>query len=350
MNALLGFSALVTALMASPSALPQKAQIAKTEETYSVDLAIPSFYDYILVRTEGGEPVVVTEEDMIRDLAQYDVIFMGEAHGHVASHLVQSKVLSGLYAYKQDLSLSMEQFERSQQRIVDAYLNDEIGEEKLIHDGKAWDHYRSSYRSLVEFAKAKDLPVLAAEVPAGMVSCVGEEGPDFLNRIDGEARGWIARKLHLEDGAYKTKYMSFLDKAPGHSVGNDLSDEEKERQRFYRYAAQVARDDTMAESIADHLKSNPGRTVVHTNGAFHSAGFLGTPERVLIHLPNVELANVHTLSVEDPEAPSFTEADLKEGQYLLLVQAAPKRFRGMAEIDAFVKRTQDAIAEKRCTY
>ena len=333
--------------------LSDAAVIRLVDGEYIVPGSIPGFSDYILVETQAGgvAPRVVNIEQAIADLAGYDVVFVGEAHGHTANHYVQAQIFAGLHALDPALSLSMEQFERSAQSIVDQYLAGEIGEEVLVDQGKAWDHYRSSYRPMVEFAKRHGLPVIAAEVPANMVSCVGEEGVSFLDRLRGEARGWIAEELHTADGPYKTRYFEFLGKAAGHSVaGHDMSEEEKEALRAKRFAAQVSRDDTMAESIARHLTANPGRRVMHINGSFHSASLLGTPERLAMHKPGLSMANVHPVLVKDPDNPAFDADLVGEGIYLLLIQPVPKRFVQMKNINAFVAKTREAIDKNKCAY
>lgn len=347
-SALLALSACSTV----PDSKIEAVSITQSDGQYIVATPLPSFSDFILVETQMGDvaPRVVDLEYVVNDLAKYDVVFVGEAHGHAASHYVQSKMFSGLHAKHNDIALSMEQFERSQQDIVDQYLAGEIGEETLFHDGKAWDHYRSSYRPLVEFAKNNGLAVIAAEVPGNMVSCVGERGPDFLNELTGESRGWIADELHLEDGPYKDKFYAFLDATAGHRVADDLSEAEKEQKKFRRFAAQVSRDDTMAESIYKHMQANPGRKVMHIDGSFHSAGLLGTVERLILRDPNLTAANIHPIMVEDPQNPSFDIKDVGEGQYLLLIYPTPKQFVKMSNINAFIKRTRSKIDENRCGY
>lgn len=328
------------------------ASITMSKDKYTVSTPLASFSDFVLVETQMGKivPRITSLNYAIDDLVKYDAVFVGEAHGHAASHYVQSKILSGLHAKHPDMALSMEQFERSQQGVVDDYLAGKIGEETLIHDGKAWDHYRSSYRPLVEFAKNNGLSVIASEVPGNMVSCVGERGPGFLDTLKDEPRTWIAQKLHLEDGVYKDKFYGFMDATAGHSIAGKQSDPEIARKKLYRYAAQVSRDDTMAESIAMHMQANPGRKVMHINGSFHSAGLLGTPERLKKHMPGIKMANIHPILVTDPKNPAFDAKDVGEGQYLLLLYPVPKRFVQMKNINAFIKRTKDKIYENTCGY
>ena len=350
---------MVLGLLACSPNTPHQSEVQILESTlilnngeYTIAQPLSGFSDFLLIDTQMGNapPRIVSLEDTIAGLSAYDVVFIGEAHGHATNHYVQSRILAGLYTENPDIALSMEQFERSQQNVVDDYLAGEIGEETLVHDGKAWDHYRQSYRPLVEFAKVKNLPVIAAEIPANLVSCIGESGPEFLGTLDPEPRAWAAHKLHLEDGAYKDKFYGFMDAAAGHTVGGDMSDADKEKLKFNRYAAQVSRDDTMAESIVQHLTTHPGRKIVHVNGSFHSAGLLGTPERVKARLPDIKMANVHPVLVDDPDNPVFTADDLGEGQYLLLLYPTPKRFVKMKNINAFIARTKDAIDADKCAY
>ncbi len=326
--------------------------ISKVGDKYIVTTPITSFSDFILVETQLGAqpPRVVDLQRVVDDFANYDAVFIGEAHGHVANHYVQSKIFAALHAKYPDMTLSMEQFERPAQKVVDDYLAGKIGEETLIFDGKAWPQYRSSYRPLVEYAKDNGLPVIASEIPANMVSCIGERGPDFLDTLSGEPRQWAAEELHLEDGAYKDKFYSFMDAAAGHGIDEGLSKEEIARKKSYRYAAQVSRDDTMAESIARHLKANPERKVVHVNGSFHSAGLLGTPERLAMHLPDLKIANLHPILVDDPKNPTFNSEDVGEGHYLVLLYPVPKRFVQMKNINAFIARTKDEIDKDKCAY
>jgi uncharacterized iron-regulated protein len=350
------------AALALPFVLAACATTAPTEQAgtgiklvdgqYVISKEINGFSDFILIETQMGDvaPRIVDLDRVIDDLSQYDAVFVGEAHGHSTNHYVQSKLFAGLYGKNNDIALSMEQFERNAQPIVDQYLAGEIGEETLKHDGKAWDHYSQSYRPMVEFAKQKGLAVIASEVPGNMVSCVGEEGPAFLDRLEGEPRNWIAKELHLQDGPYKDKYYAFLEQTAGHRVEGDLTEEEKAEKRFFRFAAQVSRDDTMAESIAMHMDANPGRRVMHIDGSFHSAALLGTVERLKIYKPEVTVANVHPILVEDPENPSFDASLVGEGQYLLLMYPVPKQFVKMENISAFIKRTKSKIDENRCGY
>jgi len=89
---------------------------------------------------------------------------------------------------------------------------------------------------------------------------------------------------------------------------------------------------------------------MHVDGSFHSAGLLGTVERLKIHLPDIKVANVHPIMVDNPKNPTFDVEAVGEGQYLLLIYPTPKQFVQMKNINAFIERTKDAIDDNRCGY
>ncbi len=336
--------------------------VTTDSEIFTLSWPLADYYDYALIRTGAVDvagpsnvaPEVVTLKQTIDTLADYDVIFVGEAHGHVGNHRLQLQVLRDLYARDPNIALSMEQFERDVQGVVNDFLAGEIGEQVLKKEGRAWPHYSQSYRPLVEFAKVKGLSVIAAEAPTDIVRCVGQEGPGVVDKFNEEQRSWVAKELHVDEGAYKDKYMRFLSASMSHGAAvekegaksNPSAPSEGMERRF---AAQISRDDTMAESIFFYLQNNPGSKVVHLNGSFHSAGFLATVERLKMRMPELKIAVVHPILVDDVDIPSFTQADLGEGTFLALLQPVPEDFIQPENMNAFIQETMKTIRSNRCT-
>ena len=208
-----------------------------------------------------------------------DIVLVGELHTHPAVHLLQARMLAGLAADGRPLVLSMEQFSRADQPVLDAYLAGRIGEAALIRDGNAWPNYQSDYRPLVEFAKAHHLPVIAANAPKPLVSCVGQEGPAWLDQLPASRRSQLARTLTLGDDPYRQKFMASLHHGDADS-------------NACRFAAQTSWDDTMAESMVDYLRSHPGQRIMHIAGNFHVEGGLGLASRIASRNPDLKVALV----------------------------------------------------------
>lgn len=288
---------------------------------------LPDLTSFDLMRSEPGKPPVYLTVAQAADLLKnYDVIFLGEWHDDAANHLAEMDLLRAIHDRAQQLALSMEQFERDVQPVVDDYMAGRIGEDALISKARAWGNYAESYRPLVEFAKDHRLPVIAANAPASLVRCVGEKGPDFLKTLDPQKRLWAAATLHLEDGAYKDKFMHFLAGSSHGATGAGAA-----AQNARAFASQVLRDDTMAESIALYLQKNPGHKVVHITGDFHVEGGLGTVERLKDRMPDLKIAVVAPVEAKDPNRPSVSPEDAKNGDFLFLLRAEPKEYVSDAE-------------------
>ena len=315
---------------------------------------LPDMTSFLLMRTDAGTrtPTRVSVDQAADILATYDVIFIGEAHEHPGNHLAEMELFRAIYERAPKLSLSMEQFERDVQPVVDKYLKGEIGEAPFMRDARAWGNYSTSYRPLVEFAKDHKLPVIAANTPEKIVRCVGKEGEAFFARLNPEQRAWAAAKLNLQDGPYKDKFMGFAGGDAGHG-GEENTDKSASRKppsetAIRSFAAQVTRDDTMAESIAQHLEKNPGRKVVHIDGSFHSDSFLGTVERLKLRMPNLKIAVVNPEFADDPLHPAVTADDAKTGTFVLLLRELPEFYANETEMREAIKKQLDARAKTTC--
>ena len=257
-----------------------------------------TLYHYQLGEGTDDSPLSLAQAvEKVRDA---DIVLVGELHSHPAVHLMQANLLAGLGQMSQAdgraLVLSMEQFSRADQPVLDAYLAGRIGESALIRDGHAWPNYPSDYRPLVEFAKAQQLTVIAANAPKPLVSCVGQEGPEWLDTLPANRRSQLARTLTLADDGYRQKFMASMHH--GDADGNAR-----------RFAAQTSWDDTMAESMVDYLAKHPGRRIMHIAGNFHVEGGLGIASRIASRNPALKVALI-VPQTDDKAAPG-RDADVR---------------------------------------
>ncbi|MDV5052076.1 ChaN family lipoprotein [Vibrio sp. T13N] len=280
---------------------------------------VTTFYDYQLY-TPSGEHIALSE--LPKELQQADVILIGEWHTHAGVHRFQTDMLKQLSSYGRPLALSMEQFTRDKQPVVDAYLRGEIGEQYLMKQANAWPNYESDYRPLVEFAKQKNLPVIAANAPKGIVRCIGRQGLDYINKLDDDQRMFIAQAINTGSSPYKEKFMASMHHG-------------KPEQTEKQFAAQVTWDETMAESIVSYLDDNPGAQVLHVAGKFHTEQGLGTAASILSRNPSLKVV---VISPTDNVLADNTD-------YQLEVLAPPVRYvqdaHRMAAYQHLTKRNSD---------
>ncbi len=387
------FSASLAACSGMPANNPSQAANSAADIAPLADV-----YDTIWIRGEDG--AVKTLDQVADDLSRYDVVFFGEFHGHSGIHLAQMRMFKALQQRYADMTLSLEQFERDTQPLLDQYLAGEIGEKVLQEDGRGWPNYEQSYRPLVEYSKDNGLPVIAANAPKQAVICVSKKGPEILDEIPMPDRDWVAAELHIEEGAYLDKYRTFImsssthgpdkkdaddadkngrcvnmgteaeaetetDKkdnesaaetgknthamAPAGGSGEDIS-EMMQAMVMKSFSSQVLRDDTMAESIAKHLQDHPDRKVLHLDGNFHSASHLGTVERLKLRMPDLKIAVINPIAVEDNNSPAWTEEDAATGDYILLVRETPEMFVCEARELEFQRKTIKKRMGNKCVY
>ena len=304
------------------------------------EFALPDFTSFTIMRISGSVPAAVSADQAADALKDYDVIFIGELHDHIANHLAEMALLRSLQARAPQIALSMEQFERDVQPVLDDYLAGKVGEETLTAKGRAWKNYPEAYRPLVEYAKEHKLPVIAANVPEKLVRCVGREGAGFLATLSPSTRGWAAAQLHTEDGPYKRKYLEFLSGDAAHGGPADAPAAKARAENSF--AAQVTRDDTMAESIALYLSAHPGGKLVHVTGAFHAEDRLGTVERLKTRMPNLKVALVLPVEADNPNAPAMTAEKAKGADFAILLRAEPESYASEEERKA--AETQQAAS------
>jgi uncharacterized iron-regulated protein len=283
-----------------------------------------TLYDYRLTDEAGSAISLAQAVDKVEDA---DIVLVGELHTHPALHLLEAELLAALQLHSQDdgraLVLSMEQFSRGSQPVLDAYLAGQIGEAKLIRDSDAWPNYGSDYRPLVEFAKSQRLTVLAANAPKPLISCIGQEGPAWLDKLPATRRSQLARELTLGDDPYRQTFMASM-----HHGDADSNDR--------RFAAQTGWDDTMAETMVDYLRSHPGRRIMHIAGNFHVEGGLGLASRIASRNPALKVALVVPQSGTDQVAGRRAEVGVS-------IEALPKRWQSEGEM----KQDMGALHQSR---
>lgn len=230
------------------------------------------FYDYQLNSPQGQ---ALSLQNLPSELLTADVILVGEWHTHPGVHRFQTDLLHTLSSQR-SVALSMEQFTRDKQPVINQYLAGEIGEQPLISEGNAWPNYESDYRPLVELAKRQGLDVIAANAPKAIVRCIGRQGIGYLDKLDETERHYLAAEINTADSLYKDKFMASM---------HHGQPEQTERQ----YAAQITWDETMAESIVNYRKAHPQTQIVHIAGKFHTEGGLGTANSILRRAPELKV-------------------------------------------------------------
>jgi len=292
------FALIFTALMNTPIL----SQTNAAEETF---------------RVFDGQGNPVTLEKIIESLAQADVVFLGENHDDAVAHKLQLEIFKqaiGKFGAERKIALSLEMFERDVQTEVDEYLKDLISETHFLASSRPWGNYKTDYRPLVELAKEKKLPVIAANAPRRYVNMVSRGGRETLGALSPEAKKWIAPLPYAPaTEGYRKKFEALMG---GASDANHGLSKIMDSQSLW--------DATMAYSIAEFLKENKHALVVHLNGSFHSENRWGIPDHLLKYRPKVKFLVV-TIRYEQDLTKFDREKYTGLGDFVILTDAKQPR-------------------------
>lgn len=226
----------------------------------------------------SGEPV--TYGEIVDDLAGVDVVYLGERHTLARHHELQVRILEDL-AGRGRVAVGLEQFARVTQETVDRFNRGEMGFEELaeaVNWSRYWPNFEQ-YRELLETARELGAPLVALNARVETVRAVAREG---LEGLEPELRSELASDIDLDDPMYRGHLRTVM-KVHAHAMANpSLVDR--------MFQAQVARDETMAESLVQFMQSEEGkgRRVLVIAGAGHVEHAMGVPSRVRRRAPELD--------------------------------------------------------------
>lgn len=230
----------------------------------------------------------LTIDEVADDLASADVVALGELHQTPAVHATHLALIQALHARRPRMVVAMEMFERDVQTLMLRYLNGFVPETTFKQGARPWPDYDRDYRPVVEFCKAQGLVVLAANAPRKLANQVVTEG---LDKVLGNPD--VARETTAPDDDYFEAFRAEMQGHPG------LSD----AKLHAYYAAQCLKDDTMAESIVEHVQANvkAGEKpfVVLVCGKMHSDYGRGTVARIKRRMPQLAIRVLSAETVDD---------------------------------------------------
>ena len=251
----------------------------------------------------------ISSKKLIEELADYDVIFIGEHHDNSINHWLEKRLTEALFEKKNgQIILGAEMFERDNQQALNSYLAGKIDAKNLKDSVRLWKNYETDYRPLVDFAKDKKLNFIATNVPRKYASQTSKQGIKSLEQLPESEKKLIAKlpiEVTLETPGYKEMKSLMGDHVDEMKLMNFIS-------------AQAIKDATMAESIFNNLQS--AKTFIHYNGDYHSKQYGGIYWYLKKKDPNLKIAVISVFESEKPEL-SLPEKDFIPTEFNLVISS-----------------------------
>lgn len=248
--------------------------------------------NYKIYNKSGKE---VNYGKMVKSLGKAELIFIGEQHNNPLAHWLEMKVIRSLDDTG-DIIIGMEMFETDTQKGLDLYLAGSSTAEVFAESTRHWSNYNTDYAPIIEYAKSKNIKVIASNCPTQYARMIYKDGFEIVESLVDEEQKWMA-PLPIPYDATLPGYKGMLDMMPGHG-GDNLP------------KAQAIKDATMANSIVMNWPAS-GK-FIHVNGAYHSNNFEGILWYMNEYRPGTKMMTISTVvqsSIDQLEADNVGVAD-----------------------------------------
>lgn len=242
----------------------------------------------------------VTYGKLLKAAEKAQVVLFGEYHNNSVVHWLQLELTKDL-AEKKPLVLGAEMLEADNQKQLNQYLKGEINQKQLDTTARLWPNYKTDYKPLVDFAKEKNLPFIATNIPRRYASMVSKKGFEALETLTAEEKTWIA-PLPIAYDENLPGYVNMMKMMGDHASPNMPK-------------AQASKDATMAYFILKNLKDNS--IFIHYNGSYHSDNFEGIHWYLKNALPNLQTITIATLEQKDLE--KIMPEEYNKADYILVI-------------------------------
>lgn len=254
----------------------------------------------------------ISWNQMIENVQEDQVIYVGELHDHLWGHKVEADLLKSFYSKNANVAVALEMFERDVQFVLDGYLAGQVTSEFFMANSRPWGNYDSGYKDLIEFSKENNLAVVAGNVPRRYAALVAKGKEEFVEAVPSKEKEYLGLPILAIEGKYRDKFYQTM---AGHVPPAVI-------EKYYR--SQCLKDDTMAKSICEFLEAKPGHTVISYTGAFHSDEYLGVVEKVQLQMPDLRVSVMSIIPVP-AKAEIQPEEYSHKGDYILFAPANEER-------------------------
>ena len=207
------------------------------------------------------------QSELWNRIADAEVIYVGETHSSRKDHSYELELIRGMIRRRIQFSVGWEMFDRTQQSDLDRFNEGRLSLAELFARtgfDKSWATYSPLYGRILETTAHAMVANIGLNASAALAHKVAVGEP-----LSPTEKKQIPTEFRIPAGAYR-HFVGLLGEHPGMNAGN--------LPRFF--AAQNVWDQTMAKTILEFHKRNPGTKLVVLTGRGHVQDGFGVPNYV----------------------------------------------------------------------
>jgi uncharacterized iron-regulated protein len=239
---------------------------------------------------------------LVEQVADRQVVFVGETHDRYEHHLNQLAVIESQHERHPELAIGLEFFQQPFQPVLDDYVAGKIDEAEFIRRSEyfeRWSYDYRLYRPIFRFAREHRIPMIALNLEREITDQAKEGGLESLSE---EQKARIPQQMDRDDKAYRRRLKKIYDMHP-----------KREDSDFERFLdVQLLWDEGMAERAAAWFRKHPDGHMVILAGVGHLLYGSGIPNRLKRRVPVSSAIVIN--------AGAGTDVEPSMGDYLIMTQ------------------------------
>jgi uncharacterized iron-regulated protein len=255
-----------------------------------------------IVDTHTGRSI--SFDELIGQLAEVRVVYVGERHTDMAQHRIQLKIIQALVDRGRNIRVGMEMFDHTYQHVLDLWSAGDLTWENFLkrsHWYANWRYDDALYKDILVYIQQRHLKLIGLNIPFCIPPKIAAGGLDSLSAAD---RAQLPRQIDTGNAAHRAYIKEIF-------TMHHLSGRE-DFESFYE--AQCAWEDGMAQAVADNL-DDAAMVVLAGNG--HITHKFGIPDRAFRR----SRASFYTVYLAAPG----TNASKADGDFIWVTPASASR-------------------------
>jgi uncharacterized iron-regulated protein len=265
---------------------------------------------------------VIKKRDNIKNIYEEikdsRIVYVGESHNKFNHHMNQLRVIKSLRDNGKNVSIAMEMFQVSFQKVLDEYIAGNITLEEFLEKSqyfKKWKFDYNLYKPIIDYARLHKIPIIALNIDRKVTKSVSKKG---LLLLEDKYKKELPKKIDQSNLSYKNSLDNiFKEHMP---TGKDSSKHTSPKINLdYYYQSQLVWDEIMAQNIHKYMQGKKDNVLVVVVGSGHVLEHNGIPSRVFERnkLPyKVILNDTATTKVGDIVLYNKTNTKIKEQKKL----------------------------------
>ncbi len=217
-------------------------------------------------RTEDKK--TMSYQQMISDLKDADIVFIGETHDQENHHRIQLDIIKTFNNLKVPVIIGLEMIIAENQDILDRWISGSIALDDFVKEYyKNWNFPWPLYRDIFLYLREYKISTIGLNISPEITRKIAKSGFSSLSKDE-------LSKLPPETGcAVDEQYMRFIRRAYAMHGHNN-------RNFIYFCEAQLIWDRVMARNVFELFKKHPNKKIIVLTGNGH-AWKRGIPEQIM---------------------------------------------------------------------